>query len=103
MEVSLCCHRINNTNNRLVYRHASPPVGRACAPPLRCAQGGAMEYVPNNPAYGLEQFCQGCHGCCDPLQCTCLPIRDFQEDCCQVCEVKFERPTFVMISIKVSG
>ncbi|XP_061723373.1 protein glass isoform X3 [Cydia pomonella] len=36
-----------------------------------------MEYVPNNPQFGLEL-------CCDPLQCRCLepPLREL-DDCCQ--------------------
>lgn len=38
-------------------------------------------YVPNNPQFGLADFAG--HGDCDPLHCTCLQLRDFQDDCCQ--------------------
>ncbi|CAG5014374.1 unnamed protein product [Parnassius apollo] len=44
-------------------------------------------YMPNNPQYGLVEYCPGCHGlCCDPLQpCSCVEqVREFTEDeCCQ--------------------
>ncbi|CAH0401580.1 unnamed protein product [Chilo suppressalis] len=38
-------------------------------------------YVPNNPQFGLAEY--AAHGECDPLHCTCLQFRDFQDDCCQ--------------------
>ncbi|CAH0697192.1 unnamed protein product [Spodoptera exigua] len=43
-------------------------------------------YVPNNPQFGLVEYCPTDHGlCCDPLQCTCVenPLREFPEECCQ--------------------
>ncbi|CAH0597801.1 unnamed protein product [Chrysodeixis includens] len=42
-------------------------------------------YVPNNPQFGLVEYCSSEHGLCDPLHCTCVDnqLRDFPEDCCQ--------------------
>ncbi|CAB3222993.1 unnamed protein product [Arctia plantaginis] len=56
--------------------------------PCHAHRGGAMEcYMPNNPQFGLADYCGGCHGlCCDPLQCTCVEnqLREFpEEECCQ--------------------
>ncbi|XP_072935826.1 protein glass-like isoform X2 [Epargyreus clarus] len=43
-------------------------------------------YVPNNPQFGLPDYCHQSL-CCDPLQpCTCIdgPLREFpEEECCQ--------------------